>query len=90
MLEVILAKLIFVVQLQDVLQFLIGHKAILIFVNRSDCLHDLHQLVICSDSFDNNFEISQWHKLLRVLLHDTVICAKVTSRIYLIQVLEVI
>ena len=41
-LDVILAKLLFVVELQYVFKLLVGHKTIPVFINGPDRLHDLH------------------------------------------------
>ena len=71
-------------QLQDVFELLICDVAIPLFIDGSDRLDDLDQLVVLADSLDDHVEVFQRSELLRMLLNHSMIGAEVTSRVHLI------
>lgn len=89
-LQVVLAQLLLVIQLEDVLELLVRDEAVPVLVNRPDRLHDLDELEVAGYGVDEHVEVIQRLESARVLLYHAVISAEIPRCVLLIEISKVI
>ena len=88
--QVIRTKRIRIAKLDDVFQFLVRYEAVLVMINRTDCLNYFDHLVVLLHGSDELIDVTQRLKRLVKLFFKAMVGAEVPRRVHLIYVLGIL